>query len=331
MAIFNTPEASAAAQQPSNTPAVDIEAWTEQAVQALATVTISAASPIRGTSALEIPLDDHTHKPEASATPAKAAAAVRPGYPRREPLRRDSLKRREALLKGKEGSRRRQRWENDRLLSNPYAQPPLPGDWEVRPTYPVHAVPYFLAPLWDAEMEARSAARKTKGRQAVKRAGGKEEEAAAKVPKEIREKLKRARGAKGLLQDLEDEVRRFVERWEENQKTMDQDGMVEPDSEDEEIVFVGRNGQMSDMQSPRSSRELLPKDKLVFDSLADDHGASFGRWLVHSIGTYYGLRTWSVTTGNPARREAYVGIKDTRLRARPSIGSSLPRPLYCMV
>lgn len=238
----------------------------------------------------------------------------------------------------------------DRLLSNPHAQPPLPSDWEVRPTYPVHAVPYFLAPLWDAEMEARSTARKTKGRQAVKRTGGKEEEAAAKVPKEIREKLKRARGAKGLLQDLEDEVRRFVERWEEKQKTMDQDGMVEPDSEDEEIVFVGRNGQMSDMQSPRSSRELLPMDKLVFDSLADDHGASFGyvhttasaraegfltrtcrRWLVHSIGTYYGLRTWSVTTGNPARREAYVGIKDTRLRAGPSIGSSLPRPLYCMV
>ena len=30
----------------------------------------------------------------------------------KEPLRRDSMKRRDALLKGKEGSRRRQRWEN---------------------------------------------------------------------------------------------------------------------------------------------------------------------------------------------------------------------------
>ena len=240
----------------------------------------------------------------------------------------------------------------DRLLSNPHAQPPLPSDWEVRPTYPVHAVPYFLAPLWDAEMEARSAARKSKGRQAVKTAAGKEEEAAAKVAKELREKLKKARGAKGLLQDLEEEVRRFVERWEEKEKDLARDGMVEPDSEDEEIVFVGRNGQMSDMQSPRSSRELLPKEKLVFDSLADDHGASFGyvscrnkrqskgllicrcrRWLVHSIGIYYGLRTWSVTTGNPARREAYVGIKDTRLRTGhpTALRSPLPRPLYGMV
>lgn len=34
---------------------------------------------------------------------------------KRKPIfRRDSLKRREALLKGKEGSRRRQRWENGR-------------------------------------------------------------------------------------------------------------------------------------------------------------------------------------------------------------------------
>jgi R3H-associated N-terminal domain len=31
---------------------------------------------------------------------------------RDEPMRRDSLKRREALLKGKEGSRQRRRWEN---------------------------------------------------------------------------------------------------------------------------------------------------------------------------------------------------------------------------
>ena len=32
--------------------------------------------------------------------------------PHREPMRRDSLNRREALLRGKEGSRRRTRWEN---------------------------------------------------------------------------------------------------------------------------------------------------------------------------------------------------------------------------
>jgi hypothetical protein len=37
------------------------------------------------------------------------------GYGKKIPVRKDSMKRRDALLKGKEGSRRRQRWENGAL------------------------------------------------------------------------------------------------------------------------------------------------------------------------------------------------------------------------
>jgi hypothetical protein len=37
---------------------------------------------------------------------------------RKDPLRRDSMKRREAFLKGNEGSRRRQRWENGEFEHN---------------------------------------------------------------------------------------------------------------------------------------------------------------------------------------------------------------------
>ena len=98
MAIL--PAKSAAPAQP-----VNIEAWTEQATQSLAAV--SLASPgdgIQGTSvALAIDIDEQKNAEESR----------KDGYrPRREPLRRDSLKRREALLKGKEGSRRRRQWEN---------------------------------------------------------------------------------------------------------------------------------------------------------------------------------------------------------------------------
>lgn len=67
---------------------------------------------IRGTSvSLTIPLDEHqaARDRQASTEGPPLPAQV---YRRREPIRRDSLKRREALLKGKEGSRRRQRWEN---------------------------------------------------------------------------------------------------------------------------------------------------------------------------------------------------------------------------
>ena len=58
----------------------------------------------------------------------------------------------------------------------------------------------------------------------------------------------------------------------------------------------------------------------------------YRRWLVHNIATYYGLRTWSVTVGDPARREAYIGIKETKRTGliRTPV-STLPRPLWGLV
>lgn len=110
MAIHRAEEAP---QQATVAHPIDIEAWTEQATASISALTISASGGVQGaTVSLQIPLDDH---PEPRPTPA-ATAAKEGGsagyYKHKEPLRRDSLKRREALLKGKEGSRRRQRWEN---------------------------------------------------------------------------------------------------------------------------------------------------------------------------------------------------------------------------
>lgn len=328
-----------------------VEAWTvSQAADVLSATSISPPTVprlVRGTSVkLDIHLDDATEQPE---PPRPRTGEVHTVYKRREPIRRDSLKRREALLKGKEGSRQRRRWENDRLLGNPHAQPPLPSDWEVRPTYPVQSVPYFLAPLWDAEYARLSEGRKKRA-EAAKTPQTSSEAIAAKVTQDLRSKLKRSRGAKGLLQDLEEEVRGFVEKWEAKERQLEKEGLIEPDSEDEEIVFVGRNGAMSDEQRRNKQEGVLEKDKLVFQSLVDDHGAAFGydhlrrtaiswvltssrrRYLVHSIGQYYGLKTWSITRGNPARREAYVGLKTDPKTRRPSLTrSEMPRPLYAVV
>lgn len=95
---------------------VDIEAWTvEQAAEALSATTISPAPirVVRGTSvAIEIPLDERTVPASPEAQRDRDPRGAHTVYRRREPIRRDSQKRREALLKGKEGSRRRQRWEN---------------------------------------------------------------------------------------------------------------------------------------------------------------------------------------------------------------------------
>ena len=196
--------------------------------------------------------------------------------------RRDSLKRREAVLKGKEGSRQRRRWENgantelpknvlteiDRLLNNPWAVPPLPIDWETHPTHPRRVVPYYLAPLWDAQAVERSIKRKTKRKQDLPQTK------ASQVPREVRSRLKHARAAKGLLQDLEGEVRVFLQGWHEKNHRLREDGLHDADSEEEEIVFVGRNGRMHDV--PERSFEHLERDKLMFDGLADEPGSSFG-------------------------------------------------------
>jgi hypothetical protein len=140
-------------------------------------------------------------------------------------------------------------------------------------------VPYFLAPLWDAEYARKAEARKAAKVNAPERSA--EEAAADKVARDLRAKFKRAQGAKGLLRDLETDVRGFVESWEAKQRQLQSEGLIEEtDSEDEEIVFVGRNGAMSDerrrLDATKDGEMRLEKDKLVFQSLVDDHGAGFG-------------------------------------------------------
>ncbi|KAE8308517.1 R3H-associated N-terminal domain-containing protein [Aspergillus transmontanensis] len=358
-----------------------ISAWSEQAAAHLESLTISdsvpaagqhCASPespstrgaLRGTTVtLSIPLDDpvpstgDTSAPRVkllgqTSTQTQQVPSV--SFRRREPLRRDSLKRREALLKGKDGSRRRQRWENDRLLNNPWAEPPSSRDWAVEPTYTRHdPMPYYLAPLWDVHYKHID---HTSSKQTAKGTKGEKH----RVPKDLRLKLKHARAARGMLQDIEEDIRRFIQRWGEKQLLLERDGLADaPASSDEdsedEVVFVGRNGQMHD--SPERKKKLQQMreamhanrerdgEKLVFESLVDDRSSGFGRWLVHSIASYYGLHTWSVTVGEPARREAYVGFYPPAPGSRAGLitqptcrqeamiqpGDALPQPLWTQV
>lgn len=89
---------------------LDIEAWT---ISALESLSVSPIATGTGGQPLSIPLDDHNSQ---RAT-ARVTIAVNEGAaktiipPHRPPSRRDSMKRREALLKGKEGSRQRRRWD----------------------------------------------------------------------------------------------------------------------------------------------------------------------------------------------------------------------------
>ena len=215
-------------------------------------------------------------------------------------------------------------------------------------------MPYYLAPLWDATATARANVEQAKRAEAFqKRARASTVNGqSGQVPKDLKVRLKRSKAAKGLLQDLEEQVRKFVRGWDAKcaQAHKEKEAAAYPvtDSEDEDIVFIGRNGQMGDVPpSPKAKRgkdqanedylEIYnevpaPMDHLIFDGPADDHGASFGRWLVHNIASYYGLRTWSVTVGDPARREAYVGInQDKKPSENLALTRELPRPLWGLV
>ena len=101
-------------QAPSSTP-IDIEAWT---VSALASLRVSPVA--RGTGRpLTISLDDDPRRIAREARREATSTAVATGgvLPRKLPPARDSLRRREELRKGKEGSRQRRRWENGTLHS----------------------------------------------------------------------------------------------------------------------------------------------------------------------------------------------------------------------
>ena len=93
---------------PNSQQAIDVEAWSHQAAQSLNAVSVTTHRGNGGRSvSLAIYLDEKA-EPKGSLKERTA-----PAYqPRRKLLRRDSLERREALLRGKEGSRRRTRWDN---------------------------------------------------------------------------------------------------------------------------------------------------------------------------------------------------------------------------
>lgn len=188
-------------------PPIDIDAWTISALQSLS---VSPTALGTGTP-LAIPIDDATpsSKPARATFKPSAQGTVR----RPPPLQRDSMKRREALLRGNQGSRQRRRWENgkkssasskemafkltmtDHLVGVPNLQPPLPTDWQVRPTHKVQRVPYSIAHFWDRlEEEAE-----TQGRQQRKM-----------PPRQLREAAKRAPLVRDWLRALEEAVREHL-------------------------------------------------------------------------------------------------------------------------
>ncbi|EMT60551.1 hypothetical protein FOPG_08326 [Fusarium oxysporum f. sp. conglutinans race 2 54008] len=321
---------------------IDIDAWTVSALQSL------SVSPIaRGTGTpLAIPLDEavkaKSNSPERNVNFDEDEAPI--STLRRPPSRRDSQRKRELVLKGKEGSRQRRRWENDRLIGVPNAQPPLPSDYEVQPTHPIHRVPYQLAQFWDRgvrkQVEDKTARLLAERKKQQLKAGSATGLGAGEVPRDLREATKRSPVVRTWVRSLEEPVRQYLATQQAMAATSavtadeDDDSAAEQmDSDDEEIVFVGRNGAMRELREKKATwkhahREVSQEtvdSGMLFDSFGTDESAAFKRWLTHTISDYYGIQSRSVNLSNPTRRVVYVGLK-TSQGALPL--RTLPRPMW---
>lgn len=229
-------------------------------------------------------------------------------------------------------------------------EPPLASDWLPRPVYPVQHIPYHVAQYWDRGLRQQVEEKKSTAARQQKAAA----HIQGRVPRDLRETVKKTPGVKGWLRTLEEPVRQFIV---ERGAAVDaaQESPDESDFSDEEIVFVGRKKVPQDAGWKKAHREVREQQidrGMIFDSLGDDESGAFKyvlfhllltqepmnnkvvpdrRWLTHSISDYYGLESRSVTMGNPARRCVYIGIREADLREAPRIGNELPRPLWELI
>lgn len=184
----------------------------------------------------------------------------------------------------------------DRLVGVPNVQPPAAADWEVRPTHPVQRVPYQLAHFWDRGVRQRVEEKTTK-LQAVRKkqqlkTGSATGLGVGEVPRDLREIAKRTPAIRSWVHAIEDPVRQFLfeeqdRRLESARRQRGSDEISnesELDSDDEEIVFVGRDSAMRELREKKEARRrraqrTVPQEKvdsgLVFDSFGEGETAAF--------------------------------------------------------
>ncbi|EWC43385.1 hypothetical protein DRE_07712 [Drechslerella stenobrocha 248] len=194
----------------------------------------------------------------------------------------------------------------DNFLNNPSYAPPTAADFSPHALHPVRVVRYEFATLWDPSNPSKYGYASANRSRAAPRAGDSD---GNRVPKNLRDRLKRSKGAVDLLHSLEEEVRRYaVSLWgctdehsvhsapttaatplADAESSVVEEEMK--DSEDEDIVFIPRmrtvqavpgdaatgkakgNGQELGLHIPVLSP---PLEKSVFEAPPDDQRASFG-------------------------------------------------------
>lgn len=163
-----------------------------------------------------------------------------------------------------------------RLTDVPHVEPPQPSDWEPRPVYPIHHIPYHVAQFWDRGL--RQQVEEKKGSSSRKQRGS--GEGKGRVPRDLRETVKKTPGVKGWMRGLEEPVRDFlIDRGQAREPEADKS---ESDFSDDEVVFVGRKGVPRDGAArdgwKKAHREVHDQQidrGMIFDSLEDEESGAF--------------------------------------------------------
>lgn len=143
----------------------------------------------------------------------------------------------------------------------------MPSDWEPRPVYPIHHIPYHVAQYWDHGLREQVEDKTTMARQRKTSGQGK-----GRVPRELRETIKKTPGVKGWVRTLEGPVRQFLIDQGEAQDSKD-----ESDFSDEEIVFVGRKAAPREgwTKAHREEQDHAIDRGIIYDSLEDGESGAF--------------------------------------------------------
>lgn len=169
----------------------------------------------------------------------------------------------------------------------PNAQPPQPFDWEPRPTHPVHHVPYQVAAAWElrvrADVDAKAAAAARQKQKQTQTLG--DEAVAGRVPRELFLRAKKTPAVRAWVRTLEEPVRQYLVDRRVARAAAEDEASSEEDTEDEEIVFVGRNGTTMRDGWKKARREVPEGDAeegIVLDALGDDDESGAFKYVTKS-------------------------------------------------
>ena len=281
---------------------VDIDTWAAQAIanhMSLVDPHNTTASAVPQT--LFIPLYEPAPAPKLKKAGLHTAQSLL--EKEKAKILKENRKRAEAKDRGKEGSRRRKRYENDLLIGVPNVQPPRPEDWEVHRVGPKWKAQYSI--IDGIELNSGSALGDL-------RKQGKKGPSKPEVPSDLKKRCHKQKAARDMLRGLEEEVRGFVAEWAAAEaKTHGKEVTTSSDSSDEEIVFVGRDLSARTKREKEEERENAERSAVARrdTSRLINAAAPFSRYLVHVLATYYGLKSWSVDGEKDRERLAVIGIK----------------------